>query len=101
MITYVAGIIGAIVTIVSFFYSLYKVAKKIDSIVHSIDENTMYTLKLVILNKELSIEERIHAGDRYNSLGGNGYAKQVYKHLLDEVEKGIEEQERGNWYETK
>ena len=75
MITYVAGIIGAIVTIVSFFYSLYKVAKKIDSIVHSIDENTMYTLKLVILNKELSIEERIHAGDRYISLGGNGYVK--------------------------
>ena len=96
MITYVAGIIGAIVTIVSFFYSLYKVSKKIDSIVHSIDENTMYTLKLVILNKELSIEERIHAGDRYISLGGNGYVKLVYKHLLDEVEKGIEEQERGN-----
>lgn len=96
MITYVAGIIGAIVTIVSFFYSLYKVAKKIDSIVHSIDENTMYTLKLVILNKELSIEERIHAGDRYISLGGNGYVKQVYKHLCEEVEKEIEEQERGN-----
>ena len=96
MITYVAGIIGAIVTIVSFFYSLYKVAKKIDSIVHSIDENTMYTLKLVILNKELSIEERIHAGDRYIYLDSNDYVKKVYKHLLDEVEKGIEEEERGN-----
>lgn len=96
MITYIAGIIGAIVTIVSFFIALYKFAKKIDGLVHSIDENTMYTLKLVILNKDLTIEERIHAGDRYISLGGNGYVKQVYKHLCDEVEKEIEEHERGN-----
>ena len=96
MLVNIATIVGAIVTIVSFFVALYKFAKKIDSIVHRIDENTMYTLKLVILNKDLTIEERIHAGDRYISLGGNGYVKQVYKHLLDEVEKEIEEHERGN-----
>ena len=69
MLVNIATIVGAIVTIVSFFVALYKFAKKIDSIVHSIDENTMYTLKLVILNKDLTIEERIHAGDRYNHLG--------------------------------
>ena len=47
----------------------------------------MYTLKLVILNKELSLEERIHAGDRYIALNGNGYVKHVYEGLLKEIDE--------------
>ena len=82
----IAGV-GTIITIVSFFIGIYKVVRSLEKLKDNINENTMYTLKLVILNKELSLEERIHAGDRYIALNGNGYVKHVYEGLLKELDE--------------
>lgn len=86
----IIAFVGTVITIVSFFIGLYKIVRNLERLKDNIDENTMYTLKLVILNKELSLEERIHAGDRYIALNGNGYVKHVYEGLLKELD------ERGN-----
>ena len=80
-------VIGAIVAIASFLIGVYKVIKGLEKLKEHINENTIYVLKLVILNNELSIEERIHAGDRYIALGGNGYVKHIYQSLLEEIDK--------------
>lgn len=79
--------VGTIITIVSFLIGIYKVVRSLEKLKDNINENTMYTLKLVILNKELSLEERISAGDRYIALGGNGYVKHVYEGLLKELDE--------------
>lgn len=79
--------VGTIITIVPFFIGIYKVVRSLEKLKDNINENTMYTLKLVILNKELSLEERILAGDRYISLGGNGYVKHVYEGLLNQIDE--------------
>ena len=46
-------------------------------------------LKLIIMSEDIPIEERIQAGDRYLSLGGNGAIKIHYKMLKEEYEKQI------------
>jgi len=93
----IASLITAIGTITGGLIALYKVVKKWDTYIQEsrdfrkktnerIDENTIYTLKLVIMNNDLSLEERILAGDKYIALGGNGYVKHIYEELLKRVE---------------
>ncbi len=99
-----ASIVGSIVTILSaigllikIFISVYKIARKLEKYIEDtqeyrkkaderIDENTIYTLKLVIMNNDLSLEERIAAGDKYVALGGNGYVKHIYQNLLEKID---------------
>lgn len=83
----VIATISTLTVIVSFLLGMYKVARSLEKLKDNINENTMYTLKLVILNEDLGIEERIKAGDRYISLGGNGYVKHIYENLIKEIDK--------------
>ena len=93
-------LLGYIIPIVVALVGLYKFARSIEKRFDNIDdhfkssdrdlkENTLMTLKLVIMNRDLSLEERISAGDLYINQGGNGYVKKVYEHLLLEVEKDL------------
>lgn len=79
--------ISTLTVIVSFLIGMYKVVRNLEKLKENINENTMYTLKLVILNENLGKEERIKAGDRYIALGGNGYVKHIYENLLKEIDK--------------
>lgn len=83
----VIATISTLSIIASFFIGMYKVARSLEKLKDNINENTMYTLKLVILNESLGKEERIKAGDRYIALGGNGYVKHIYENLLKEIDK--------------
>lgn len=93
-----ASIITAITIIVTATFKVLKVFKTLYTKLHefqeSINENTMYTLKLVVLNENLDMEERISAGKRYLELGGNGFVHAVYNKLLEEKEQ--ENDERAN-----
>lgn len=93
-----ASIITAITIIVTATVKVLKVIKTLYTKLHefqeSINENTMYTLKLVVLNENLDMEERISAGKRYLELGGNGFVHAVYNKLLEEEEQ--ENDERAN-----
>lgn len=93
MIVLISSAIGALVGLYKFARNFEKRFDKIDAHFDNIDcnlnNNTLMTLKLVIMNEKLSLEERISAGDLYISQGGNGYVKKVYEHLLLEAEKDL------------
>jgi hypothetical protein len=90
-----ASIISAITIIVTATFKILKTIKTLYDKIHefqdSINENTMYTLKLVVLNENLDIEERISAGKRYLELGGNGFVHAVYNKLVEEEEQENDE----------
>lgn len=90
-----ASIITAITIIVTATFKVLKVIKTLYTKLHefqeSINENTMYTLKLVVLNENLDMEERISAGKRYLELGGNGFVHAVYNKLIEEEEQENDE----------
>lgn len=91
VIIFIASILTAITvigtTIIKLFNIFKTISDRINTFQQSIEENTMYILKLVVLNEDLSLEERIHAGDRYIQLHGNGYVHTIYDQLKREVEK--------------
>ena len=93
-----ASIITSITIIITATFKVLKMIKALYTKIHefqeSINENTMYTLKLVVLNEQLDIEERISAGKRYLELGGNGFVHAVYDKLVEEEEQ--ENDERAN-----
>ena len=93
-----ASIITALTVIVTATIKVYKAIKMIAIKLHefqqSMEENTMYTLKLVVLNHELDRQERIDAGKRYLELNGNGFVHAVYDNLVKEAEQ--ENVERAN-----
>lgn len=93
-----ASIITALTVIVTATIKVCKAIKMIATKLHefqqSMEENTMYTLKLVVLNNELDRQERIDAGKRYLELNGNGFVHAVYDNLVKEAEQ--ENVERAN-----
>lgn len=99
-ILYFASLLTALTVIVTTFFTVFKAVKAVSDKIHefqeAIEENTKYTLKLVILNEDLSLEERIHAGDRYIELHGNGYIHTIYDQLKKEVEQQHEHDARVN-----
>lgn len=87
-------LIASLMTIITFLVGAYKYAKRFEQRFDNIDdhfknldkdlrENTLMTLKIVIMNDELSLEERIIAGEKYIRLGGNGFVKEIYNKLLE------------------
>lgn len=88
IITAITIIVTATFKVLKMFTTLYN---KIHEFQESINENTMYTLKLVVLNENLDMEERISAGKRYLELGGNGFVHTVYNKLLEEEDQKNDE----------
>ena len=84
-------IITAIIKLLKLFKSI---TTKITNFQHLIEENTRYTLKLVVINDDLDLDERLAAGKRYIDLGGNGYIHAVYDKLVKEEEQ--ENDDRAN-----
>ena len=91
----IASIITALTVICTAALKILKMIKilytKLHDFQESINENTMYTLKLVVLNENLDMDERISAGKRYIELGGNGFVHAVYDKLVKEEEQEYDE----------
>lgn len=87
----VASIITALTVIYGFLFKIYnffrKLEKKYDEMNRLLKKNTLYVLKLAVLNEELPLVDRIHAGEQYIELGGNGLIRKKYEHLLKEYER--------------
>ena len=79
------GVIGAGLT------KIYKTIKLIDNKIEEFDKNlksnTLSTLRLVIINSEMPLKERLKAGAEYTDLGGNGEVHALYEFLCDEYKK--------------
>lgn len=105
----VSEMVGAIIVIISAFVKIEKWTKgkiskwllkpmfdRLDSIDKNMKEISgrlakveVDDLKLIIMSEDIPIEERLDAGERYVSLGGNGAIKIHCKILKEEYEKQI------------
>lgn len=92
--------ISATMVCCTFIVGLYKFVRRFEERFDNMDdhfkkldndlaENSIMTLKIIIMNDKLSLDERILAGEKYISLGGNGFVKKVYDELLEEKMKSI------------
>lgn len=87
----VAKYVGAIVTIAGaiapMIKILWQIYKKVQTIERHSHEDYKNILRLIIMNEDMPISERIAAGDKYIEEGGNGAVKAKYKALIKEYEE--------------
>jgi hypothetical protein len=87
----VASIVSAFTVIGAFMIKTYKffskIEKKYDDMNENLRKNTLYILKLAILSDEMPMIDRIHAGEAYLAMGGNGMVKKKLEKLMLEYEK--------------
>ena len=95
-LNHIASFITAITIIGGFFYKLHVITrnfeKKHEELQNTLRMNTIHVLKIAVLDPNLPMVDRIHAGEQYIAMGGNGTIKRIYESLLDEYEKEL----RGN-----
>lgn len=86
----IAGYISAIVTICGVGFKLMKTVIKInnqlENFTEQLNKNTYYIMKLALFDDSLPLTDRLHAGEIYIAMGGNGLGKKKYEQLLDEAE---------------
>lgn len=87
-ITFLLGVIGVL-------WKGYKLArsveKKIDKFEENLNSNTLHTLRLVIINKDMPLSERLIAGKEYVERGGNGEVHALYDALQEKYKEEIKE----------
>jgi hypothetical protein len=87
----VASIVSAFTVIGAFMIKTYKffskIEKKYDDMNENLRKNTLYILKLAILSDEMPMIDRIHAGEAYLAMGGDGMVKKKLEKLMLEYEK--------------
>lgn len=87
----VASIVSAFTVIGAFMIKTYKffskIEKKYDEMNENLRKNTLYILKIAILSDEMPMVDRIHAGEAYIAMGGNGMVKKKLEKLMQEYEK--------------
>ena len=86
-----ASILTAITVIYTFMFKLYKFFRnleiKYDEMNDLLKSNTIHLLKIAVLDDKLPLTDRLHAGEQYIKMGGNGTIKRIYEKLLDEYEE--------------
>lgn len=89
-----ASVVTALTAITAFLFKIYnffrKLEKKYDEMNDLLKNNTIHLLKIAVLDDDLPLTDRIHAGEQYIKLGGNGFIKKKYERLLEEYEDSME-----------
>ena len=84
----IASIVTALTVISSTCFKVYKffrnLEKKYDEMNDILKNNTLYILKIAVLDEQLPLTDRLKAGELYMDLGGNGAVKKKYQELLKE-----------------
>lgn len=87
----IASVITALTVIFTFIITAYKFIRREEKWRERKDrhdrENYLNILRLVIMSEEMPLSERISAGDKYISLGGNGAVKHKYQDLIKQLEE--------------
>ncbi len=83
----IGSLLTALTIIVATAIKVYRFIHKWESWVsqtseHSLD-NYMSIMQIKIMSPYMPLSERIKAGDKYVSLGGNGEVKHKYQQLLE------------------
>ena len=96
----IASCITALIVILTAVLKIYKFIRNIENKIEYFDKglktNTLSTLRLVIINEDMPIEERINAGAEYVLMGGNGAIHAKYDMLVEEYKKRSGKIERKN-----
>lgn len=103
----IAEIIGALTVIISAFFAIEKFTKgkltnwlqrpiidKLEKFEKRMDKFEINQLKNIITNDNIPMSERLEAGDRYISIGGNGAVKVLYKKLKDDYYEKLGKEDR-------
>lgn len=89
----IASVITALTVIITAIVSIYKLVRNVEIKINNIDENlkenTLSTLRLVIINEDMPLSERLKAGEKYTSIGGNGEIHALYEALQDKYKKNV------------
>ena len=87
-IAVIAGVISGLGIIGGALWKIHKfldrLEDKYDEMNDILQKNTLYILKMAVLNEDMPLLDRIHAGEQYMDLGGNGVVKKKYQELLKE-----------------
>lgn len=88
---------SAIGTLIGMTVKIYKFIRQVEDKFERYDEtlkvNTRHILKLTLFDPNLQLSERLHAGEEYLALGGNGEGELKYNQLLRIREKQLKEEE--------
>lgn len=89
-VTTIASLVTAITVIITSIYKIYNLARRVEEKLESYDENikelNLHLNKMALLDTNLPVIDRLHAGEWYLSHGGNGFGKKVYNQLLEELD---------------
>lgn len=89
----VAVILGYLAEIAAFAFAVYKICKKIDKKLETIEshmtENYVDIKRLTFVSKDMPIGERLDAGEKYVKAGGNGEVKVQYNVLKKQYEEQL------------
>ena len=87
----VASVVTALTAITAFLFKIYNFFRKLeikyDEMNELLKSNTIHLLKIAVLDDKLPLTDRLHAGEQYIKLGGNGTIKRIYEKLLDDYEE--------------
>ena len=86
-----ASVVTALTAITAFLFKIYNFFRKLeikyDEMNDLLKSNTIHLLKIAVLDDKLPLTDRLHAGEQYIKMGGNGTIKRIYEKLLDEYEE--------------
>ena len=86
-----ASVVTALTVITAFLFKIYNFFRKLeikyDEMNDLLKSNTIHLLKIAVLDDKLPLTDRLHAGEQYIKMGGNGTIKRIYEKLLDEYEE--------------
>lgn len=89
-ITTIASLVTAITVIITSIYKMYKLARRVEEKLESYDKNieelNLHLNKMALLDTNLPVIDRLHAGEWYLAHGGNGFGKKIYNQLLEELD---------------
>ena len=89
----VAGVITSLTVIIGCVIKIYKLARNVELKIEAYDKNlaslNLHLNKMALLNTDLPLIDRLHAGERYLQGGGNGFGKKVYDQLLHDLDCSV------------
>lgn len=86
----IASFITAITVIITCVWKVYKLARnverKLDAYDKNIEQLNLHLNKMALLDTNMPIVDRLHAGEWYLAHGGNGIGKKVYEQLIHDID---------------
>lgn len=99
ILSVIASVITSLTVIISCIVKMYKLARRVEEKLESYDKNieelNLHLNKMALLDTNLPVVDRLHAGEWYLAHGGNGFGKKVYNQLLEELDTA--NWGNGNW----